>query len=307
MVRLSIIITAGRDTSALEDTLVSVLTHRPADCEILVAHAGTYDDPYGMGDEIRLLESAGATHEKLVAEAIDAAGGEIIHLLAPGCEVKDHWCDAAISKFDSPGVGSVAPVLVSGAKPESYLQGVATGFAGRRGIHASGERAMEHAAKKVIGPTMLAAFYRATALDEIGGWPREMSSEIADIDVALSLQELGFESAVAADCLISLGSAKPPQAGVFRRSVDQEQLFWRHENSYLGRALRPFAAAAQCLVAGMPWSIVAACCGKLIAQGRKPAAQAHRELIIAALEHEGESQTDAYDDGKSTQDLRRAA
>ena len=85
MAKLSIIIPADRDASALEDTLVSVLSHCPPECEILVPHAGSYDDPYGICEEIRLLDcDTQSNTSELIVIAIHQSHGEILHLLGPG-------------------------------------------------------------------------------------------------------------------------------------------------------------------------------------------------------------------------------
>ncbi len=43
--RLSIIVPYCRDEAAFETTLVSVLENRPNQCEVLVPHDGSYQDP----------------------------------------------------------------------------------------------------------------------------------------------------------------------------------------------------------------------------------------------------------------------
>ena len=53
--RLSIIIPYLGSEQRLEDTLVSVLTHRPAKTEIMVVHDGSYPDRYDIGPEVDLL------------------------------------------------------------------------------------------------------------------------------------------------------------------------------------------------------------------------------------------------------------
>ena len=53
MARLAIVITDGGSIESLESTLVSVLENRPPDCEVLVALAGPYADPYELSGEVR--------------------------------------------------------------------------------------------------------------------------------------------------------------------------------------------------------------------------------------------------------------
>jgi len=54
--RLSIVIPCLGGAAEFDATLVSVLQHRPADCEVLVIHNEPYDDPYALGHEVRFVE-----------------------------------------------------------------------------------------------------------------------------------------------------------------------------------------------------------------------------------------------------------
>ena len=55
--RLSIVIPSVGDCNLLEDSLVSVLENRPADCEVLVVHNRPYDDPYNLAGEVRFVQA----------------------------------------------------------------------------------------------------------------------------------------------------------------------------------------------------------------------------------------------------------
>ena len=57
MPRLSIVIPVLGDPQQLDDTLLSVLENRPANCEILVVHNQPYHDPYNLSDEVRFVEA----------------------------------------------------------------------------------------------------------------------------------------------------------------------------------------------------------------------------------------------------------
>ena len=58
--RLSIVIPCLGGAADFDGTLVSVLQNRPADCEVLVLHTEPYDDPYGLRNEVRFMESRGS-------------------------------------------------------------------------------------------------------------------------------------------------------------------------------------------------------------------------------------------------------
>ena len=307
MAYLSIIIPANRDTASLEDARVSGLTHRPEGCEILVPHAGTYDDPYGMAGEIALLDcDPRGTSSELVAQAIAAAQGELVHLLSPGCEVTSDWLESAIEQFDDPQVAAVSPLLEEESTGR-IVMGVANGFAGgRREVTCQAKHVSSRRVQRgVIGPTSSAAFYRRSALDAIGGWPAEICLSLADLDVALSLREAGFERAIDTNCVIRVGEKRVYRTGAFGRAASQERLFWRHRRSGMGRMLRPLVALAQCLGAGLPWSMAAAAMGKVASRGAKESGAAHRQRIAdLAVELNA---APAGDDVELEQPVRRAA
>ncbi|MFM8708725.1 MAG: hypothetical protein ACKOHK_11775, partial [Planctomycetia bacterium] len=56
--RLSIVIPTPADTAAMEETLVSVLEHRPDDCEIVVALGCDYADPWNIREDVHHLSLA---------------------------------------------------------------------------------------------------------------------------------------------------------------------------------------------------------------------------------------------------------
>ena len=57
MPRLAIIISAVGSIEALENTLVSVLENRPADCDVVVVHSKPYSDPYELKNEVRFVSA----------------------------------------------------------------------------------------------------------------------------------------------------------------------------------------------------------------------------------------------------------
>ncbi|MFK7738665.1 MAG: glycosyltransferase family 2 protein [Pirellulaceae bacterium] len=92
MPRLSVIVPHQGDDQRLETTLVSLLEHRPDDCEILVVHDGTYSNPYALDDEIVFVETeAGLSTPQLLNEALMAACSPTIHFLVDGIRVTEGW------------------------------------------------------------------------------------------------------------------------------------------------------------------------------------------------------------------------
>ena len=58
MARLSIVIPVLRQLDRLEDTLISVLENRPADCQIVVVLNEPYNDPYQLSGEVCFIQAA---------------------------------------------------------------------------------------------------------------------------------------------------------------------------------------------------------------------------------------------------------
>ena len=97
--RLSIVIPAT-EVSGLEETLVSVLENRPADCDIIVAHTMRYDDPWNIREEVSFVEPPrGSGLIGCIHAGAAAATGDVIHVLAAGWKATDGWTEPALEHF----------------------------------------------------------------------------------------------------------------------------------------------------------------------------------------------------------------
>src|SRR4029079_2160236 len=94
--RLSIIIPCLGGGAEFDGTLVSVLQNRPADCEVLVAHSEPYDDPYDLRGEVHFIEVPAASLVERLTDALDAASGEIVHIIGCGLEARESWTAPAL-------------------------------------------------------------------------------------------------------------------------------------------------------------------------------------------------------------------
>jgi cellulose synthase/poly-beta-1,6-N-acetylglucosamine synthase-like glycosyltransferase len=230
--RLSIIIPFSGGPEYLENTLVSVLQNRPGDCEVLVVHHGAYDDPYQLQDEVRFVEVSRTTDVIGAMNAgFEAAQGELLHVLECGAEVEEGWADAALRNFDDPQVGAVSPlVLRSTDGGRMALAGVGYQIAGKRQTCAAAatNESPQPPAANVVGPSLIAAFYRREAVTRCGGFSASVGEELTDVDFALSLQDAGYR------CVFESGSrvstVQPYRTGIsqFRAGRFEELLFWRH-------------------------------------------------------------------------------
>ncbi len=235
--RLSIIITALGNVDLLEQGLVSVLQYRPADCEIIVLLDQAYDDPYNLRDEgVRYCElAAGASRLDAINRGLSLAQGEIIHTLACGAEVAENWADLALQAFDDSTVGCVVPLIVDQASQgERVLStGVKLSAGGQvLSLHRGRSLAkLDTARQHPVGPSLLAGFYRATAIESLrGAFDPYVGATLADVDLALRLQAAGFKSAFAIESVVSINSTQLDHTRVDTQQASREleRLFWRH-------------------------------------------------------------------------------
>ena len=231
MPRLSIIIPVVENPAQMEDSLVSVLENRPADCEILVVTNRSYDDPYELKDEVRFVE---APHESrwidLLNVGIGLSRGTIVHLLPCGVHASEGWVDAALAQFDDPHIAAVTPIVLDRLNPRRLLAAGVVYQAGSGRVSRLADR-IGPARTAVIAdvladPDCPVAFYRRTALEQVGQFSDKAGPRFAGIDVAMALAEAGFGSLLEPRCRM-LGMGARAAEDAFRRGQMVERLFWR--------------------------------------------------------------------------------
>jgi hypothetical protein len=271
--RLSIIIPLLGDSQAFEDTLVSVLQNRPASGEVLVVHPGRYEDPYRLSDEVSFVQvNSTAGVIDAINAGMQAARGEIVHLLHPGVLVEEGWTDAALAQFRDPAIAAVAP-LVLDARDHNRIVAAGLRFSagGRRIVHGAGVRwssARRIARKAIVGPTRMAAFYRRSAVLALEGLCPQAGDWYADIDLALCLHRLGFGCALETGSVVTALDVEFDAPCDFQAGRGAERVFGRHRKE-LGTALSLPAHAAHVVASVLirPFRIAAYAClaGRLLA------------------------------------------
>jgi len=242
----------------LETTLVSVLQHRPDDCEILAVVNTPYDDPYDLKDEVRFIDApAGSRYVDCANLGIRASAAPIVHLLAAGLEVAEGWADAALARFADPAVAAVTPLVCDAADPDRLLSaGVGFSRGGRPTIRATihgTAKADSGSSATGIFPTARAAFYRRAALESLGGeFPVGLGDELCAVDLALGLQYAGYRAALEEESrILSSASAAAALGGKgFGYGLAAERLFWRNlpASGWLAAvALHPWTVAGEVL------------------------------------------------------------
>ena len=251
MLRLSIVIPVLGDQKPLDDTLVSILENRPANCELLVVHNAPYNDPYELAGEVQFLQAPrGAGFVECLNLGLSASRAPVVYLLACGVEVRPGWAEAALRHFRNPEVAAVAPVVLRRDDHQTVVsaglgyraEGVVLRFGRGRSPEQVGEDEGE-----LCGPDALAGFYRRSAVEAVGGFAPSPVDTLAVIDVALSLQNAGFRCVVEPRSQAKVDAAAVRDKIGFRHGCHSERLFWRWASAH-GR-VRSLAAHAA-LVAG---------------------------------------------------------
>jgi hypothetical protein len=109
-VRISIVVPHLGDVVAFEESLVSVLENRPLGAEVWVAHDGSYQDPFDLGDEVRFVTANSNNLATLVAAAAQVATAKFVHIIGGGVRATHDWTRSAIECLQDDSVAIVAPI-----------------------------------------------------------------------------------------------------------------------------------------------------------------------------------------------------
>lgn len=233
--RLSIVIPTISDTSALEETLVSVLENRPDDCEIVVALGCEYDDPWNIREEVRFVQApVGSGYVACANIGISASEGDVIHILAAGWRATSGWADGAIQRFADDKTAAVVPLSVSAADHDRVVgAGIRYGRGGRR-IAIAPRKSAASVAKVAAagiephGPSMEAGFWRSDVLRQVGpGFSTACGDSCADADMAESVARTGLPVVLEPSSRVVAGQTGVGRKQAFTAGLHAERLFWR--------------------------------------------------------------------------------
>lgn len=234
MVRASVIIPVLGDPRQMEDTLVSVLENRPADCQVIVVFNQPYDDPYELAGEVDFLGAPGGTGwAECVNRAVAHSSGEIVFIVHSAVEVEPGWYEAVRDALNQPGVAAVVPTIRCRYE-ESRI--ISRGMAIRRSgsIVRRGEgrllQASEATGRSVAAdvlPEPLAGAYRRSALVAAGGFCPRLGEETAVVDLGLRLLRAGLRCVHEPACRVLARPGAAWDRRYLRRGRQHELLFWR--------------------------------------------------------------------------------
>jgi len=113
-VRISIVVPHLGDVVAFEESLVSVLENRPSGAEVWVAHDGTYQDPFDLGDEVRFVTARSNNLATLVSAAAEVVSAKVVHVIGGGVRATHDWTRSAVECLQEDSVAIVVPVARHG-------------------------------------------------------------------------------------------------------------------------------------------------------------------------------------------------
>ena len=210
MSRFSIVIPIDGDDrrqneiQRFEDTLASVLRSRPRESQIIVVHNGRYEDPHGLGSEVDWIVETSPYLADQLDRSLKAATGDLITLLRPGIELDEGWNESVPKAFENKSVGSLTPLIVSTSYPAKItVGGIWANRSGTRRL-AGFQKKFSHRTLrnlKPLGPSSHFGIYRRSVLKAIGPAGSLTEDLYVDVDIALSMRELGFTNALGSDVI----------------------------------------------------------------------------------------------------------
>jgi hypothetical protein len=224
--QLSIVLPVLGRPGQMEDSLVSVLENRPEGCEVLVVLNQPYDDPYELAGEVQFLEvPRGAGLSEAINRGVEASRAPIVHVVPCGVLAREGWCEAALERFGDPQIAAVNPLLLDAANRRRL---VSAGAAYQRWGRVRRFRKTGPAKPRrdvVADPDFAAAFYRKSALEQVGLFSRRFGPRMSTVAVQLALQDAGFHCALETSCRM-LAKGKGTESAL-ARGWSSERLFWR--------------------------------------------------------------------------------
>ncbi len=238
--RLSIVIPTPADTAAMEETLVSVLEHRPDDCEIVVSLGCEYADPWNIREEVRFVQApVGSSLVGCVNLGVAASEGEVVHVLAAGWRATEGWTDRPMERLEDDDVGAVVPLGVAGDDRDHVVSaGVRCAVGGRRIDVAADTRWRKAKAVECPptgatvpqGPVLETGFWRSDVLELAGrGFATVCGDAMADADMAITLTRSGLRVVVEpySQVIAPAATTGKVRTRSFVAGLHAERLFWR--------------------------------------------------------------------------------
>ena len=233
--RLSIVIPIGRDLTAFERTLISVLENPVDGSEVLVCHDGSYDDPFALGDEIWFVIADSDNPLDLISAGASQARGRFVHVLSDGLRATRGWTDDALEAFEAYECGVVSPVIRHDTQGTIVSAGWSDGMDRLCQSASRGLKEIVSSGRQRTGAYLPASF-----------WRRELLRSVTDCIVSADVMEASY----AFHHLVSQAGWTCSLASESEVLFDEDSLPWNQTS--LNRGIR-----TQCLknyFSGGGWS-----------------------------------------------------
>jgi hypothetical protein len=187
--RLSLIVPFQRNESALETTLVSILETRSREEELIIVHAGDYDDPYELArDEAVVLETEQrASLAERLNLAVRTACSPVVQVVLPGTKLDVGWSDEGLRHFEDGSMHVVSLAVRDNAEDRTVY-----GLDQDQLPH----RRMATVADSIAGPLLAGTMMRRRSLLKLGGWSEMICESLIDMELVLLMRTLGLHTAV---------------------------------------------------------------------------------------------------------------
>jgi GT2 family glycosyltransferase len=244
---LSIVIPTRHRLDLLRACLQSVVRHAPLATETLVVDDASHDSgPARVVADFPGIRCLRLPRPRGFATAANAglreARGEFVEFLNDDTEVCARWAEAALTGFDDPEVGAVAPlVLFHPATQPSIASALRLDSAGDRyncggvaGKRGHGQALAPGPLKpgRVFGASASSAFYRRAVLEKLGGFPESFGAYFEDVDVAFRLHWAGWQTQFQPESRVFHhvgGSYRRSSRRLLEmQSRNEERVFWRN-------------------------------------------------------------------------------
>ncbi|HIM29807.1 MAG TPA: glycosyltransferase family 2 protein [Planctomycetes bacterium] len=247
MCRLSILVPWWNEARSFEDTLVSILEHRPQNAEILVVHPHRYGDPYELRNEVRFIQCAAKSELELINTGFYRAAGDVVHVVRCGLLATRDWTDHAAAQFERPEVAAVAVTIVG-------IDGVRrSGWQFTRGgkLHRLTSTATDRIASRCTAPCIDASFFRRQSVLDLGGFNPEIAC-FPELDLGIALSHLQLQCMTDQDGELRVSVEPACLTDSSQISEALEVLYWqtRRDRSALRIGLSHLMTVAGELVLG---------------------------------------------------------
>ena len=283
----SIIIPMTGDEQAFDATLASVLRSQSANCQIIVAHDGSYTDPYDLRREVTFVQSTDGSDSMaaLLNAAIPSSTCSLTAIVKPGSELPEGWNASVARAFDDPSVGSVSVPVVHAERPDRIATGgVILGAGLNRKLAGAGQRMKKRSTKKLrpLGPTLWAGFYRTSLLQTVAPLCDQMEACYLDVDIALTARTLDLSCRWLPEVVVNHDQPKAIQTEANRPHGRSAQRATRRHGLNAGIASRVTNAGFELLSSPLFPNMLPHAIGRLFSGHAQTDTDFHQQVIDSA-------------------------